>query len=44
MDQGDILEDAIKQVVQSVNQMLLKTSTGTLTQIKPPHDNVTKVQ
>ena len=27
-DQGDIIDKAIKQVAQSVNEMLLKTSTG----------------
>ena len=27
-DQGDIIDEILKQVAQSVNQMLLKTSTG----------------
>ena len=48
IDQGDIIDETIKQVAQSVNQMLLKTSTGnpisTLTQNDPLHDNVTNIQ
>ena len=47
-DQGDIIDETIKQVAQSVNQMLLKTSTGNpiraLTPNNLPHDNVTNMQ
>ena len=49
MDQGDIIDETIKEVAQSVNQTLLKTSTGnsisTLTQTDLPHDdNATIIQ
>ena len=37
-DQGDIIDETIKQVTQSINQMLLKTSTGNSTSnITPSH-------
>ena len=40
-DQGDIIDEKIKQVAQSVNQILFKTSKGNttsnLTQNDPPH-------
>ena len=43
-DQGDITDETIKQVAQSVNQMLLKTSTdnptSNLTQNDPQHDRI----
>ena len=46
-DQGDIIDETIKQVAQTVNQMLLKSSTGKptspLTQNDPPHDYVTNI-
>ena len=45
-DQGDLMEETIKQVAQSLHQMLLKISTGnpisSLTQNDPPH--TTKIQ
>ena len=48
MNQVDIIDETIKQVAQSVNQMLLKTSTGnaisSLTQNDPPHNIVTNIQ
>ena len=48
MDQGDIIDETIKQAGQSVNQTLLKISTGNsigiLTQNDPLHDNITNVQ
>ena len=47
-DQGDVIDETIKQVAQLVNQMLLKTSTSNpinnLTQNDPPHDNITNRQ
>ena len=43
-DQGDIIDNTIKQVAQSVNQMLLRTSQGNpisnLTPNNPPHDGI----
>ena len=46
MDQGDIIDETIQQVAQSVNQMLLKTSMSnpisSLTQNDSPHDNITQ--
>ena len=45
MDRGDIIDGTVKEVSQSVNQMLLKTSTNnpinSLTQKNYMHDNVT---
>ena len=47
-DQGVIIHETIKQVAQSVNQTILKTSTSNpisnLTQNHPPHDRVTNRQ
>ena len=47
-DQGVIIDKTIKQVAQSVNQMMLKTSTSnhinSLAQNDPPHDNITNRQ
>ena len=47
MDQGDIIDETIKQIAQRVNQTLFKTSTGdpisSLTKM-PPHNNVTNKQ
>ena len=43
-DQGDIIDEKIEHVAQSVNQMLVKTSTGNptsnLTQNDSPHDRI----
>ena len=45
-DQGDIIDEKVKQIAQSVNQMLLKTSTGNpssnLTQNDLPQDRIPK--
>ena len=47
-DQGDIIDEAIKQVALLVNQMLLKTSTGNptsnLTQNDLPHNKIQNSQ
>ena len=47
-DQGDIIDETIKQVAQLVNHTLCKTSTGnsisTLSQNDSLNDNVTNVQ
>ena len=47
-DQGDIIDETIKQITQSVNQTLLKSSTGNptsdLTQNDSPHDRIAKRQ
>ena len=47
-DQGDIIDETIKQVTQAVNQTLLKTSTDNptinLTQNDPPHERIANRQ
>ena len=47
-DQGDIIDETIKQVAQSINQTMLKTSRSNpisnLNQNYPPHDNIANRQ